>query len=260
MKLSPTFIGNEAITIPAIKIAKLRIHGGDGDEDGKTGQESELDDANQSGTDSGEPDSSGASTGESGKDGAAKSDGKSADIDSAAALEAALDKSKGENIKLKGQLASLQDQIEELGGKVDETDADKTQTEKDYSKLEKKYNKLTAAMTTTYMDASIRAGKFDWQNTRDVAKFVEADSIRVNLDTGEIEGLDLELKRIAKDKPYLLKPKKEDTSDNVDKGGSRQPPAPGSGQHPFGGAARQRETDNNKIRDKYKIGQRFGGM
>ena len=163
--------------------------------------------------------------------------------------ESKLDKEKAERIRLQTQLDQTQAQLKEkaLG---EQTEAQQTAAERD--QLKEKYDKLKQFMETGYLDTAIlKEKKYDWHDVEAVRAFIDKNNIRMDMDTGKIEGLDIELKRIAKEKPYLLVNKTDQPAPNT------PPPAagtPSSGSHPFGGSARQRETDRAKIAAKYKIG------
>lgn len=106
-----------------------------------------------------------------------------------------------------------------------------------------KYEALQEVLDSKFLVWSIQTDtKYDWNDADDVRKFIKDDEIKIDVETGEVQGLDLALKRIAKEKPYLLKAKE-------DEGDGRQP----SGSHPFGGKITQLETDEKRLGAKYKI-------
>lgn len=169
--------------------------------------------------------------------------------------ESKLDKEKADRIKLQAKLDEAQAKLnEKLAG--DQTEAQQTAAERD--QLKEKYEKLKEFMETGYLDTAIlKEKKYDWHDVEAVRAFIDKNNIRMDMDTGKIEGLDIELKRIAKEKPYLLVNKTDQPAPNT------PPPAagtPSSGSHPFGGSARQRETDRAKIAAKYRIGGFSGGV
>jgi hypothetical protein len=128
-------------------------------------------------------------------------------------------------------------------------DFQRTEAERDDFK--DKYEKLLKIVETSYLDTAIMKAKgLKFRDPEGVRAFLDHESISVDLDTGDIKGLDNELKRIAKDKPYLLVP----TEGEGQQGGEHKPPpGPPTGNSPVGGSVRQRETDRGKIGVKYNI-------
>lgn len=223
----------ETILPNALCLGKLHIRGGDGDAvPAKVEVEvKSVDPGGSSGSGS-----EAASTDDAGSD----SDKRIRD------LEGKLDKEKQDKIQLKREADEAQSAIA-ANAKESLDGAKQVELERDDYKA--KYEKMKEFVETGYLDTAIlKDKKYEWHDVEAVRAFLDKGSIRLDMDTGGIEGLDMELKRIAKDKPYLLIPKETD--------GSGAPPATGtptSGSHPFGGTARQRETDRNKIGSKYKL-------
>lgn len=150
-------------------------------------------------------------------------------------LEDQLDAEKKKNIQLRRQLTKS------------ETDKKKSDADRDAIKerdeLKAENDKIKSMLNSTFLIWSIgNNAKFKWQNPEDVVKFIKMDEINVDIDTGEIQGLDIALKRIAKDKPYLLVPEEEPQ-------GPRIP----SGSHPVGSKPGDRTTEVNRLGQKYKI-------
>lgn len=216
---------------------RFLIWGGDGEDD----EAPQGEDQNNDGTvDDASSDSSG--NGDSGN-GADENSGDGAD--DGPDLETQLDATKRENIRLKTQLENAKEKRE-----------DKTKNESkekaDLDKLRAQNAKMSALMETSYLETAIlKESKYKWHSVDDVRTFINKSSIRLDLDSGKIEGLDLELKRIAKEKPYLLA-LSADSAPNGEQGGSGRPPQ-GSGQHPFGGQTRQRQTDKTALGKKYRL-------
>jgi len=158
---------------------------------------------------------------------------------------------KRENIKLK--------KAEQAKKDAEDADADLA---KKYTKATKTNAKLTSFIDTHLINAAIinqSAGKYDWIDRDDVNAAIDRDAININLDTGEIEGLDVELKRISKKKPHWLKTSDEEPAANGARGSrgipARTPGTPAvTGGHPFGSVPKGRVTDDDKLRAKYKIG------
>jgi len=107
---------------------------------------------------------------------------------------------------------------------------------------------------TTFLELAIyREGKYNWEDgaISDVVSNVDLKKVSFSeLKDGTLkaDGIDLELKRIAKEKPYLLK--------KVSDGGDGKPEGPAgqqvSGAHPYGGSDGKKSTDA-EIMKKYKI-------
>lgn len=211
--------------------AYLRITGGDGEDDG----------ADQSGSQSGE--TSGGES-ESGKDDADKDES----AEALKKIQSDLDTEKKERIKLQREIDKRDAEAKKATEQVN-ADAQGVEAERDQYK--EQYEKLKGIVENQMLDWAIAVEKkYDWHDFEAVRAFINRSDIRLDLDNGKVEGLDLELKRIAKEKPYLLKQKADDGQDG------KQPPAagtPNSGSHPFGGSSQQRETDKRKIGEKYKI-------
>jgi hypothetical protein len=139
-------------------------------------------------------------------------------------------------------------------------DAQRIEAERDDYKT--KYEKLLKVVETSVIDSAIQnlssakdkngQPKYNWQDVEAVRAFLKRDDISLDLDTGEVTGLDGQLKDIASKRPYLLVSKQEQDEQN----GNQPPPPPGgpaTGSHPTGGSTRQRETDRNKLGGKYKL-------
>lgn len=227
----------------------LRIWGGDGNRD--DADPADTSDDNESDEDENESDDEDADDDDydSGSDSdkpkaKTKKTNDDADADS--------DALKRENIRLKQRL-----------DKIDEEKREKTKDSKDRDKeltrIQDENARLTTFMNTSFVETAIlKEKKYDWHDISDVMRFVDKNSIRIDLETGEIDGLGLELKRLAKDKPYLLAKKEkprdrddEDDKEDKDKGpGGRRP----SGTHPFGTRNRREAPNVDALRTKYKIG------
>lgn len=174
-------------------------------------------------------------------------------------LEGQLDQERSARIQLQRERDEAND-AKEAAIRETQEEGDRVAAERDDYK--KKYEKLKGLMETSYLTNAIvqqyqpagedgKGGKgFNFHDAEAVRTFLNPKQIRLDLDTGKVEGLDVELKRIAKEKPYLVKQPEEQQS-----GGSSFVPPPGStGQHPRnGGANRERVTDKNKLGSKYKM-------
>lgn len=150
-------------------------------------------------------------------------------------LEEQLDEQKRKNTQLARQLTQAKNE-------KTKADADKDAAkERDDYKAEN--DKLKSLLEGKFLVWSIATDKkFAWQNADDVVKFINQDEINIDVDAGTVEGLDLALKRIAKDKPYLLVPKQDD-----------QTPRTPSGTHPVGSKPGSVAENTKRLGEKYKI-------
>lgn len=222
--------------------AKLRLWGGDG-EDGATKVEVNVEGAAESsggkgGTGSGKSDDSENSGGD--------------DTDTRVAdLEKKLDTEKQKRIQLQREKdKTLEDKTKEF---------DNTEAERDSYK--EKYEKLLEYVETDALDSAImklssardKTGntKYQWHDVEAVRTFIKTENIRLDIDTKSVDGLDMELKRIASEKPYLLI---DTQGEQGSPGGAFTPRDQRStGNQPFGSQARQREKDPAALRKKYKF-------
>lgn len=227
---------------------KLLIWGADGEDDDEDSDEDESDDDSDDGDgDDDDEDEDEDKKPVAKKKVAIKSKDDDDDDDDEDDAEKELARLKRENIKLK----------KDAQAKKDKEDAD-GDLQKRHNKVVKHNVKLEKFVNAHLIGAAIveaSSGKYDWHDTGDVAGAIDRDAININLDTGEIEGLDVELKRIAKKKPHWLKDSESDDDSGRGNRQQRRPPPPGgTGNHPFGGAPRKQVTDSDKLKAKYKIG------
>jgi hypothetical protein len=217
---------------------KLLIFGGDGERDSKAG---DGDDSQQQNEDDNEDDKdeNEGESGDSGSDDGADGS-KSGNKDSGPTLEEQLDAERRKNIQLQRQADKDKKAKQDAEADKDaakDRDKYKTQVEKRDKLIESKL-KLWSIETNK---------KYQWENAEDVLAFIKPDEISIDLesDDPQVEGLDLALKRIAKEKPYLLKKDKDEQDD--DEG------HPASGSHPRGGKTDQGETEDASLRMKYRL-------
>ena len=113
--------------------------------------------------------------------------------------------------------------------------------------------KLVAENTRLRLEnAFLTENGFDWVDPKAALRLADLGSVEIDEKTGKVVGLNSALTKLAKDSPYLLKPKADDEDkDGKDKDGK---PAPRrTGQPPRGGT--QKEADQAareaKLRAKY---------
>lgn len=220
----------------------LRIVGGDGNAD-QSEQSGDQNDGGQANSDSG---------GDQNKQEADAPDKTAQDnAKRIGDLEAELDKERKDRIRMKRELDKRDAEKSKAAEQAELGDAE---VEAERDRYKQQYEQLKAVVETQMLDWAIAIDKkYDWHDAEAVRAFINKSDIRLDLDNGKIEGLDLELKRIAKEKPYLMKAA---TNSQKQQDQQQNPPAagtPNSGSHPFGGSAQQRETDKQKIAAKYKI-------
>lgn len=150
---------------------------------------------------------------------------------------AAADKAKGEAEK----------RLKELD------DADKSELEKaqrDLKEMQDRLEKAEAAALSAKLSSEIlKFPGYTWHDPEAVLKMVDMDTITVDAETGAVKGVNDALKKLAKDKPYLLKGKQGDEKKDGKTGGNGA-----SGHNPGGGGE---TADKNKVRaklaNKYKL-------
>lgn len=171
--------------------------------------------------------------------------------DSAAApevdVQAQLDEERAARIQLQRERDEAAERMAEAAAEYAD-ESDRVAAERDSYK--EKYEKLKELMSSSYIDnAILRQTKFDFHDVEAVRAFLDQSKIRLDLDTGKIDGMEEQLRKIAKERPYLVKqPEDQSPATNF-----TPPPGPGTGNHPYGGTVSQKETDRKKLGSKYRI-------
>jgi hypothetical protein len=216
---------------------KLLIWGGDGErQDPPENQNQNQDnDQDQDSQDDNPDDSdSGDDRAPSGSD----NDGDNSKDDKAASVQEQLDQLKRDNISLK----KSNDQLKAAKTKVDK-DKD---VAKERDEAVARADKLQNVLNTRFLSWSIAMdSKYDWIDTEDVLAAIDREAIDIDLDKGEVKGLDLELKRIAKKKPHWLKKAEEEQRQEQGPTGQR-----GQGRGP---APKADEAETKRIGEKFRI-------
>lgn len=219
----------------------LLITGGDGerDSDDDTDDNDVDDDTDETDDDDSDNDGDDNDDDDEDEDEDDKSKSKSKGKKKEPTAEELLDEERRKNVQ-------LQKQINKNKTIADKQKADKDVT-KDRDRLKGENDKLREMMDDNLLEWAIgRNKKYEWENVDDVQAFIKTDSISIDLDNKKVDGLDLELKRIAKEKPYLLKKKeKEDDKDDKD--------LPPSGSHPRNGKTSSDDKEQQRLGQKYKI-------
>lgn len=110
---------------------------------------------------------------------------------------------------------------------------------------------LSVNQTLMLENAFLKATGYDWVDPEAALRLADLSEVEFDEKTNKAVGLESALAKIAKDKPYLLKPKAKDGDDKDEDKGK---PAPRqSGKAPAGG--QQKKTDaeirDQKLRQKY---------
>ena len=235
MTLSPV----EAKTAVALGYT-LRIWGCDGDE--------------QNG---GNPGAGAGNAGQGGEGDGGEDDVQRRIADAEAKVKEADTARKDADKKLKDLEKQLKDK--ELEGKDESV---RTAAERDEYK--EKYDKLVKIVETSFIDQTImnisgvkdKNGnpKYDWHNATSLRAMIDKEKLDLDIDTGEVKGLESQLADIAKNHAYLMVSKDERDGSGGNGGGGYSPPDNrGTGNHPYGAQPRPRETDRNKLGSKYKL-------
>ncbi|QPX61859.1 scaffolding protein [Microbacterium phage DannyDe] len=219
----------------------LTLQGRDGDDDGNKGDPDANDDAK------GGDDKSKSGEG----DDADKSDKKkavpSADEKRIAALEEEKQRFYDQREELKVQLKEKDKEIAKL--KKDGTPDEALKAEVETTT--KANEKLTAENTRLRLEnAFLTENGFDWVDPKAALRLADLDAVEIDEKTGKVVGLNSALTKLAKDSPYLLKPKADD--EDKDKDGEDKKPRR-TGQPPRGGTQKQSDAAAReaKLRAKY---------
>lgn len=194
----------------------------DGDQEGDNGQESsDSDPGDSQDTDQTDSQDSGDDDSDSG-----------ADDD-----EEERDRLKRKNIALKAENTRLKNAQAKAKGDRDAA------AERDELKLEN--DKLKSVVNSKFLEWAVQTNdKYSWIDVEDVVKAIDREAINIDVENGDIDGLDLELKRIAKKKPHWISKGEEQ---------EQQESPPRSGAHPFGGTVKQDEAERRRLGEKFKI-------
>lgn len=111
--------------------------------------------------------------------------------------------------------------------------------------------KMKAQLNKSIVRTAISSGKYNWHDLDEVYQKLDLEDIEIDYETGDVDGLEEQLKYIAKKKPYLLK----DASG--DDGSSSRGQSGSTGHNPpSGGRSKSRQTSEAAQRDyltnKYK--------
>ena len=121
---------------------------------------------------------------------------------------------------------TLDSELKEIRSKLEERErAERTDLENykaDTEKLQAENAELKKALETTAItNAILNNRKFQFHDATDVLNNLKITELKVDTKTGQVEGIDLELARVAKEKPFLvLNSAKDDKVEKVQNNGS----------------------------------------
>jgi hypothetical protein len=178
-------------------------------------------------------------------------------VDDVLAEDAKYEQERANAIKMKSELTSAQEQLEAM--QRTQRTAEENQ-KRDMDRLKKLETEFDQFKKSTFLELAIgKETKFDWHpnaiaDVRNSIDFTKVVFSELKDGAMTVEGLDLELKRIAQEKPYLLKPKAEGQgSRSKDQGAQDNSPQNiPSGAHPFGSSTGGKTADTDLLK-KYKI-------
>lgn len=223
-------------------VGHLALLGSDGEDDSDKGGPDADDKAK------GGDDKSKSGDGDDDKGGDKKAE-PSADQKRITALEEEKQRFYDQREEARAEVKTLKAEIAKL--KKDGTPDEALKAEVD--KTTKANEKLVAENTRLRLEnAFLTENGFDWVDPKAALRLADLDSVEIDEKTGKVVGLNSALTKLAKDSPYLLKPKADD--DGKDKDDKDGKPAPRrTGQQPRGGT--QKEADQAareaKLRAKY---------
>ena len=164
-----------------------------------------------------------------------------------------------ENARRRRELRAAQRERDEARATLEEKEAGKQSTEQKLTKDLNKANETIAALTSQLENGLLRTSiqefeAYKWHDVNLVMRELNKKAIFVDLEEGEVEGIQKELKRIAKEKPFLVKKAEKSKDDDADDD-EKPEPKPKSGQH----QRRQNATTKRQkaLTDKYRMAGRI---
>lgn len=137
------------------------------------------------------------------------------------------------------QLAALQQEKQEREEADEAAKAATRSKEENQAKaiedLTKDNHALTLVNEANLMElAVLKNKKFEWVDHTVVQKLIDKSSIKIDVKTGKVDGVDEALKALAKESPYLLKKSEGDGDGNSNGNGAAITPGNASGGTPNG--------------------------
>jgi len=153
------------------------------------------------------------------------------------------------------ELAEVRRQLEERDGAKKETEKSlKEELTKSTERLAKMENTLRRNLLETTI---LKDPKVTWHDVDVVISALNLDDVDIDVESGTVEGLSEELKRVAREKPFLVKSKAGERRKNDDGNGGQQQRG-SSGNNPGGAGHQQNQqvTQRDSLLKKYKALQR----
>ena len=204
-------------------------------------------DADDAEVDEDEDESDGVSDGDSDGEDDDDSDSNDSDRD----LESELRKAKRELRKTKRDLDEALDMLEEnenssgRGSNDDEDDSEVASLREENDQMRKLLNGAYIEQQISNFRDKEGNPRWDWEDPETVFALLDRSDLEVDVETGEIDGLEEQLEDLAKKKPFLLKDKSRSRSGS--KGGSSGKP-PGKS-----GAGKPKPTSRETLASDFSI-------
>lgn len=157
----------------------------------------------------------------------------------------------------KNQEKRRADELEDRLQKLENKGKDDTETTANEIKnLREANEKLTKQLERAAVrTAIVNNDDFKWHDVDDVYSKLDMEDIDIDPDTGEVDGLEQQLKSLAKKKPYLLR--ESDASGGDDGAGVR----PGStGHNPRGNGARSKGRQETAAAQREKLIKKYPSL
>lgn len=146
-----------------------------------------------------------------------------------------------------------------LKRQLEERDGAKKDTEKhlqtELEQVTQRATKMEATLRKNLLETSIlKDDKLTWHDVDVVISALSLEDIDIDVESGTVEGLSEELKRVAKEKPFLVKAKAGSRKDGESSNGGQRQQTGSTGINP-GGAGRQQDqqvAQRDKLLGKYK--------
>lgn len=123
----------------------------------------------------------------------------------------------------------------------------------DSEKKQDRINKMEKVLQTNILETAIlKDSKFTWHDVTVLRAALDMGEIEVDVESGTVDGLSDELKRVAREKPFLLKGAKKDDGD----GDQKDKKNGSSGNNPGGAGDRSKEqqvAERERLVQKYKL-------
>lgn len=113
-----------------------------------------------------------------------------------------------ENRRLRRDLEDAMEMLQDFEAKAELSEVDE-EHQSELESITEERDALLALLNGQYVKNAISANsKYDWVDIEDVFNALDADDIDIDIESGDIDGLDDQLAEIAKRKPHWLKQRK----------------------------------------------------